>query len=140
MPLISFGAILTFAESMELQDAVFYRALTASPAAGNATSLFDQLATEGEKNIKLIQRTRRENVTEMILEPIRDFTRKPFEIDPGDASTMDRGQAFAAARVLETRAADFYQTAAEKIRALPEVSRALKRLGKKRRERFARLS
>lgn len=140
MPLTSFGAILTFAESMELQDSVFYKALTGRSIAGNAASLFEQLAAEGEKNIKLIQRARRENVTEMILEPIQDFTRKPFEIDPGDPSTMDRGQAFAAALAIETRAKDFYHTAAEKIRALPEVSRELKRLGKKRGERLARLS
>lgn len=139
MLLSSFGAILTFAESLESGDAAFYRSVCESPGGGEQQSLFERFAAEGQKNVKNIQRTRRENVTEMILEPIQDFTREPFVVDPGDPSAMDPSQTLEAARLLETRAAAFYQAASEKIRALPEVSRALKRLGKKRKERLAAL-
>ncbi len=138
MPLSSFGAILTFAESMETQDAAFYRGLAV--VAVDLASLFEQFAAVGEKNVKTLQRVRRENVTEMILEPISDFSRAPYGIDPGDPSTLDPGQALAAAVVLEKRAVDFYQTASQKIRALPEVSSALKRLGKKRKDRLPMVS
>ncbi|MGD8250811.1 MAG: hypothetical protein PVH30_01765 [Desulfobacterales bacterium] len=138
MPLSSFGAILTFAETMEASDAGFYRKLAV--VAVDKAPLFEQFAADGEKNVKTLQRVRRENVTEMILEPISDFFRAPYGIDPGDPSALDSGQALAASTVLEKRAVDFYQTASQKIRALPEVSRSLKRLGKKRKERLPMVS
>ena len=45
----------------------------------------------------------------------------------------------AAAATLERRALRYYTDAAEKIRALPEVARALKTLAKKRAKRIAHI-
>ncbi len=134
MPLNSFGAILTFAETLESRDAAFYGGLAA------AGTPYEGFAGEGRKHIQILQRTRRENVTEMILEPIQDFTREPYDTDPGDPSALSPEEARAAAAALETRAAEFYRAAAEKIAALPEVARALRQLAKKRQVRLARLS
>jgi hypothetical protein len=52
---------------------------------------------------------------------------------------MDLTGILAAADMLENRAIRYYKDAAEKIRALPEVSRALKTLAKKRTKRIAQL-
>ena len=140
MPLNSFGAILVFAESLEQKDASFYRAWAGCLQGDAPAGFLENLARESDKNIQEIQRIRRENVTEMILEPIRDFSRTPYEITTCTPDALNGVRLAQEARALEIRARDFYQHAAEKLRALPEVARELKRLGKKRNERLSKLS
>ncbi|MCG6908933.1 MAG: hypothetical protein LJE94_02275 [Deltaproteobacteria bacterium] len=131
MPLINFGSILSFAEELEKQDEDFYAAVAANPAFSDQKDLFEQFLKDARKNIKTVQRTRRENVTEMILEKINDFTRAPYceEVDPAEAESI--GDILDSARCLEKRAERYYTDAAVKIKALSEVSRALKTIGKK---------
>ena len=131
MPLENFGSILNFAEELENQDEAFYSAAASNPACTEYKNLFEQFAAEARKNIKTIQRTRRENVTEMILEPIRDFTRAPYCEECEGAAIMEAAEVLSSAKTLEARAERYYTEAAVKIKALPEVSRALKILGKK---------
>jgi len=140
MPLTNFGSILNFAEELETQDRDVYMALAANPACSGHSQMFDHFAIEGKKNIQNIQRTRRENVTEMILEPIKDFNRQPFCETCDVADSMDMDDALAALKRLEERAIRYYIEAGEKIKALPEVARALKQLAKKHRTRLQRLS
>lgn len=139
MPLTNFGAVLNFAEKMEQDDRAFYRQASTTDAAASYRLLFEMFTKEGQKNISLVQRTRRENVTEMILEPIRDFARDSYQESVGDVAGMDLAAILAAADALENRAVRYYGDAAEKIRALPEVSRALKTLAKKRTKRLGQL-
>lgn len=140
MPLENFGSILNFAEELENQDQQFYLAAAANPACGDHVALFTELAAEAGRSMKVVQRTRRENVTEMILEPIRDFTRASFCEACEGAAVQSAAEVAATARRLETRAERYYAEAAEKIRALPEVARALRGLGKLRKARLAKLS
>ena len=132
MPLINFGSILNFAEEIEKQDLGFYQAAAGNPACTALKELFEQFAKDGRKNIQVAQRTCRENVCEMILEGIEGFFRAPFveKIDGGDA--LDAAAVVETAKRLENRAIRYYQEAAAKMKALPEVSRALKTMGKKR--------
>jgi rubrerythrin len=139
MPLINFGSILNFAEELESQAMEFYRSAAASPAGAAYRADFEGFVAEAQKNIQTVKRTRRENVTEMILESIRDFTRAPFCIECGDAPSMNPEMILATARRLEERAENYYLQAAEKIKALSEVARTLKILGKKHTARLKRL-
>ena len=139
MPLTNFGAILNFAEKVEQEDMEFYRKVSSTAAAEPYRLLFDMFVGEGKKHISLVQRTRRENVTEMILEPIRDFVRDSYQLTVDDAGAMDSTAILTAAVALENRAIRYYSDAAEKIRALPEVSRALKTLAKKRTQRLGQI-
>ncbi len=131
MPLENFGSILNFAEELEQQDEAFFSAAAGNPACAEQKALFEQFAADAAKNIKNIQRTRRENVTEMILEPIKDFVRAPFCEECEGAATMSASEVLEAAKILEDRAERYYTEAAVKIKALPEVARALKTVGKK---------
>jgi rubrerythrin len=140
MPLENFGSILNFAEELESQDEVFYSSLAANPACAHHKALFEQFAADAKKNIKTIQRTRRENVTEMILEPIRDFTRAPYCEECQGADTMDASEALNSAKTLEERAERYFTEAAQKIKALPEVARALKTIGKKHAAHLTKLA
>jgi rubrerythrin len=140
MPLENFGSILNFAEEIESQDQAFYEAAAGNPACAAFRQLFSELAGEAGKNVKAIQRVRRETVTEMILEPIRDFVRAPFCEACEGANVMSAAEVLATARRLEARAQRYYTEAAEKISALPEVSRSLKAFGKIRKARQAKLA
>lgn len=139
MPLTNFGAILNFAETVERDDMEFYRNASDSAAASAYRDLFDAFAAEDKKNIAVVQRTRRENVTEMILEPIHNFSRGDYQLGMLDLQDMDNDAILAAAAAIEDRALRYYTDAAAKIRALPEVSRSLKMLAKKRDKRIEKL-
>jgi len=131
MPLENFGSILNFAEELELQDLGFYKTVAENPACADHKHMFAEFAAAIEKNVKAVQRTRRENVTEMILEPIKGFMRAPFCEVCGAAGLMTADEALKTARRLEDRAVRYYTEAATKIKAQPEVARALKAVGKK---------
>lgn len=132
MQLNSFGTILSFAEELEKKDEAFYSAALNNPECASRKSLFEQFLADSKKNQKNIQRTRRENVTEMILEGISDFTSDAFELEHGDPGDMVESEILDLAKKLENRAESYYQEAAQRIKALPEVVRALKMIGKKR--------
>ena len=139
MPLENFGSILNFAEELESQDQEFYAAAAANPACAPCRVLFAELADEAGRNIVTVQRIRRENVTEMILEPVQDFKRAGFCEICEAAATLSAAEALETATRLEARADRYYGEAAEKLKALTEVSRALKTLGKNRKAHIVRL-
>ena len=139
MPLENFGSILNFAEELELQDLGFYKTVADNPACAEYKPMFAELAATVDKNVQAVQRTRRENVTEMILEPVRGFMRAPFCEECGAAGLMTADDALKTARRLEDRAVRYYTEAAAKIKALPEVARALKAIGKKHAAHLAKL-
>jgi rubrerythrin len=140
MPLENFGSILNFAEELEKQDQAFYSAVAGNPACAEHKELFEQFAANAGKNLKAVRRTRRENVTEMILEPIKGFTRAPFCEECAEADSMNIEDALATAKRLVDRAERYYTEAAAKIKALPEVSRALKTICKKHKAHRERLA
>jgi Ferritin-like domain len=140
MPLQNFGSIMNFAEELERLDQRFYEAALTNPACSAHVQLFTELAAEAGKNVKTVQRLRRENVTEMILEPVQDFTRASFCEDCADAAVLTAAEVLKAAKRLEGRAERYYIEAAGKIQALSEVSRALRTLGKIRKARAAKIS
>lgn len=131
MPLNNFGSILTFAEELERMGMAFYEDAAGNPACAECAAQFQQFAKDGRKQIQTIQRTRRENVTEMILEQIRDFYRAPYAKVYADPAGRPLDSVLTDARQIEETAEAFYLAAMEKIKALPEVARALKLIGKK---------
>jgi len=132
MPLKNFGSILNFAAELEAADHDFYKAAAVNPTSAPHRAVLEELAAEKKKNEKLMLRACRESVCEMILEPIVDFTREPFLSGREGTQTMSWKQLRQKALDLEGKALEFYTEAAEKIQALPEVSRALTRTGSRR--------
>jgi len=139
MPLINFGSILGFAEELEKQELAFYNDAALNEACLAYSELFTGFAKEAQNNIKTIQRTRRENVTEMILENVEGFTRAPYCLECGLAAEMGAAEVLETACKLEDRAVRYYTAAADKLKAQREVARALKLIGKKREARKVKL-
>ena len=131
MELKNFGSILNFAAELEAGDGGFYQCAAQNPACQSCKDLFEGLSKEHKQNEQRILRVRRENVTEMILEPIKDFTRFPFALECSGAERMDLAGVLETAQKIETRSEHYYREAAEKLKALPEVTGELKRIGKK---------
>jgi len=140
MPLTSFGSILTFAEEFEIQDMAFYSGAVNNPDCDRFKSLVELFIKECKKYIVIIQRTRRENVTEMILEPIQDFVRAPFLIKEKDARGMSEAEVLETIKTIEQRSVDYYSTASKKMKSLPEVANALKLLAKKHTARLKKVN
>jgi rubrerythrin len=140
MELKNFGSILNFAVELEAADQAFYKALAANPACAEQKDLFEALGAEAKKNGQVMLRTRRENVTEMILEPIYGFSSESFLADRKGAEKTGPVQAVSMAYELEDKAEGFYTEAAEKMEALREASRALARAAKRRAANKTRLT
>lgn len=139
MPLKNFGSILNFAAELEASDRAFYLAASVNSSCAENKTLFEEFAVDEKKNEKTMLRTRREHVTEMILEPIHDFSREPFLTDKAGVETMTLEQVLAKAAEIEEKAQRFYAKAAEKLSALPEVGRTLARTARRRAAHRARL-
>ena len=131
MPLNNFGSICNFAEAMENLIVSFYESAAANPACAEMAERYRRFAKDSRKHVKTLQRIRRENVTEMILEPIRDFLRDPFVLEYADPADRSPEAVLADARRIEETAEALYRTATEKINAMPEAARAMKTVGKK---------
>ena len=121
MELATFGAIMTFALELEQRAAVFYE----EAAHGSLQEPFSDLARMAHKRAKRIERTRREGIAEMILEPITGMNGEDYlvELVPGRDEIERLSQAI---RLAET-SIRFYQDAAEKI-PVKEVARTCQRM------------
>ncbi len=118
MELSTFGAILRFAIELEKGAAAYYE--RAAQAAASSPQGLSDLAQAHHKRRQLAEQTRRENVTEMILEPIYGLREEDWRVDLEGAGW---GQAVA----LEGKLRGFYIAAAAKV-SIPQVARILRRM------------
>ena len=83
MELTTFGSIMKFA--MDCEEEIVS---TLEGMAGNADLppfgyLLDRIISEGKKNMKVLERTRREGINEVILHPITDLDSDNYSLqDP----------------------------------------------------------
>ncbi len=128
MQLANFGAVLSFAIEFEQELADFYRQVMAVAPASLSASL-QQFIDGGEKRKKLIERARREQIAEMILEPITGYQSEDYALGAVPVAGADVAAFQAAIRQVEKLAADFYTVGAQKL-SVPEVKRLFVRLAK----------
>lgn len=140
MELGTFGAIMRFALEVENEVTSFYESAKELVEDQELAGLFDILADRGQKRAKTIERVRRENVTEMILEPITGLdseTYKPVTVIPEDP---DDGAIQEVAVEIEKNLQSFYTQAAVKIDFLSEVAYSFELLAEANEEASERLS
>ena len=83
-------------------------------------------------------KTRRENVTEMILEPVTGLQQEDYEIDLKVPEVTEDAGLLKAALMLEEREKKFFQDASSKV-SLPEVARIFRKVAQKKEENLTRL-
>jgi rubrerythrin len=139
MELNTVGAVLTFAIKLEGYSAEFYLQ-AASRAEDSATGeVFLSLAGARRKRKERVERSRREFVNEMLLEPISGLKASHNLVETELTSEMDSHAALRLARGLEEQSEALYLEAAEKISHLPQLARVFKKLGQETAEHKLRL-
>jgi hypothetical protein len=138
MALSTFGAIMGFAAEIVQQTEAFYRTMVQKAKDPILCGALQVLLEEEGKNYSLMEKTRRENVTEMILEPIAELDQGHYEIETkGMDQTKDAGL-LKTAMILEERERRFFSEMSDKV-PLPEVRRIFRKVAQKKEKSLAKL-
>lgn len=127
MKLGTTGAVLAFAIDLEARSVEFYqRAATLAKDPAHTEVLLSLAEAKGERK-KLLERSRREYVNEILLEPIDGLEASPRLAETDLSCAEDPSATRQAAEALEAESQRLYLEAAELI-TLPQIARVLKRL------------
>lgn len=138
MSLTTFGAIMGFAAEITRQAGETHKNLVQRAKDLTLREIFQALSAEGGKNHSLMEKTRRENVTEMILEPITGLRQEDYDVDLIVVDQMEDADLLRAALVLEEREKKFFSDVSMKV-SLPEVARIFRKMAQKKEENLERL-
>jgi rubrerythrin len=138
MALTTFGAIMGFAAESAGKAEEIYKVLAQKANDSTLKEVLQVLSEEEGKNHALMIKARRENVTEMILEPVTDLHQEDYEIDPKAANPTDDAGLLKAAVMLEERGKRFFQDASSKL-SLPEVGRIFRKVAQKKEANLTKL-
>ena len=128
MSLGTFGAVLKFALELETLGVAYYETATTITQNQELKSLFESLIAQGQKRTQTLMRVRRENTTEMILEPISGLSSQKYRLQTECPPECPDDQLIQLARTLEDQIHQFYIDAAEKLGFLSEVADIFERL------------
>jgi len=120
MELSTFGAIFKLAIELEKEALAYYERAAQSGAPAPLQETLTALARAHKKRQQAAEQMRREQVTEMILEPIYGLHEEDFAVDlsaPGWQKAPE----------LESKIHAFYAAAAGKV-SIPEVARRFRKL------------
>ena len=138
MALSTFGAIMGFAAEITGRTADTYKTMVQIAKGPGLKEILQALSVEGEKSHSLMEKTRRENVTEMILEPISGLHQEDYEIDLKVTDQMRDADLLKAALAFEEREKKFFSDVSSKV-PLPEVARIFRKLAQKKQENLTKL-
>jgi rubrerythrin len=131
MDLGTTGSILSFALKLEKQLSAFYDRYASELSNADVKEAFVEIQKIQKKRERVLSRFRRENVTEMILEPIHEFESDEFELVIFLEAPQDDSSLIASAIKIEENTQSFFLRASEKTKFLPEVSEEFKRISDK---------
>ncbi len=138
MALSTFGAIMGFAAEMVQQTEAFYETMIQKAQDPILREALQVLLEEEEKNYSLMEKTRRENVTEMILEPIAGLHPGDYEIEAKGMDQTKDVDLLKTALILEERERRFFSEVSDKV-PLPEVGRIFRKVAQKKEGALAKL-
>ena len=138
MALTTFGAIMGLAAEITEQTEEIYKTLAQKAKDPTLREVLQVLSVEEGKSHSLMERTRRENVTEMILEPITGLRQEDYGIDLKVVDPMEDPDLLRAALILEEREKKFFNDVSIKV-PLPEVARNFRKMVQKKQENLTKL-
>ena len=138
MALTTFGAIMGFAAEMAGKTEEIFKTFVSKAKNQGLREVLQGLAEEDAKNHGLMVRTRRENVTEMILEPVAGLQQEDYEIDLNVPELTEDADLLKAALIIEERQRRFFRDVSLKV-PLPEVARIFRKAAQKKEENLIRL-
>ena len=138
MALTTFGAIMGFAAEMAGKTEEIFKTFVSKAKNQGLREVLQSLAEEEAKNNALMVKTRRENVTEMILEPVAGLQQEDYEIDLNVPELTEDADLLKAALMIEERQRRFFRDVSLKV-PLPEVARIFRKAAQKKEENLTRL-
>jgi len=128
MELGTFGAVMKFALELESSTLTFYEEAITKLSEDDLNAIFETLKESCSKRIKTLERIRRENVTEMILEPITGLNNDEYSLELGIDTSATNETLCQSAIKLEEMRRRFYEKGSVKIDFLIEAATAFDRL------------
>ncbi|UCE11461.1 MAG: hypothetical protein JSW61_05890 [Candidatus Thorarchaeota archaeon] len=122
MELGTFGAVLSYALDIEQRSSAFFEEIVDRVVRQDARAVFEDIMLKGQRRIRNLMRVRRENVTEMILEPITGLDSDDFPLKTGASPEADDSALIGIAAAVQDTLKEFFTAAASKISFLPEAS------------------
>ncbi|MHA1577793.1 MAG: hypothetical protein ACTSU3_10570 [Candidatus Thorarchaeota archaeon] len=124
----TFGAIMKFAMEIESITSEFYKSAAENITDAELKGLFEKFESRSTKRIKLLERVRRENVTEMILESITDLDSDAYILSTEISENVDNKSIVGICLEIEEKRFKFFEQSALKIGFLIEAADAFERL------------
>lgn len=141
--IVTFGAMIKFALELEHTAQRFYQEAAGEKHWQHAQT-FSSFATECAKREASLERLRRENVNEILLEPIVGLEEGDYRISPDLARVTTFSQVIGHALEMEEKICHFYTDSASKAKSiLAEASRIFEKLASQnatRKEKLKSLS
>jgi hypothetical protein len=138
MELGTFGAVMAFASQVVTQSAEFYEAACNRALGPELKEVLKALQDGARKDCATMERTRRESVTEMILEPIAGLRREEYEVSVGEVAPGADAEILKTALLLEERDQRFFRDLSARL-PLPEVARILRKVAVRKEETIIKL-
>jgi len=123
----TFGAVMKFAIQIEEDSKTFYEAALGVIQNDEINATLKSLVQRIDKRLEILERVRRENVTEMILEPIKDLESNDYLIISEMEKESNSMKILEIAVYNEGKRQSFFQIAAEKIEFLIEAATVFER-------------
>jgi hypothetical protein len=136
MSLNTFGAVMNFTAEIFRRSADFYRTAASKARDPKLRESLHGLQKEAEKHQSLMEQIRRENVTEMILEPVSGLAAEEFRGIPQLRENALDGDFLRAAVEIESGQQIFLAQASARV-CLPEAARAFRKISDKKKTNLA---
>jgi septum formation topological specificity factor MinE len=138
MALTTFGAIMGYAAEMVRRSGEVYQVAVQKAQNPALREALEILLAEERKNQSLMEKTRREHVTEMILEPISGLQQEDYEMDIEVSGQSADADLLGIALTLEEKEKKFFADASARI-PLPEVARIFRKMVQKKESNLMKL-
>ncbi|TFG31191.1 hypothetical protein EU527_13015 [Candidatus Thorarchaeota archaeon] len=123
MELGTAGSILSYALDLEAKATEFYQKSIEGNISADVKEAFEENNQRHRKIAKTLDRMRKENVTEMILEPVHDFESDDFVIEITHIQST-----VVVAKKIEQTILEYLRASAEKVAFLPQMKEMLEDL------------
>ncbi len=138
MGLTTFGAVMGFAAAMVKRSVEVYTSCIDRVNDPVLRESLQGLLEEEKKNVALMEQTRRENVTEMILEPITGLDEQHYGMDMEVPAPVRDVDLLEIALSFVENEYHFFSDAAGRV-PLPEVARTFRKAAQKKERTLERL-
>ncbi|MHA1481191.1 MAG: hypothetical protein ACTSQZ_07200 [Candidatus Thorarchaeota archaeon] len=124
----TFGAVMKFAMELESIAAEFYKFASSKASDADLVNLLEKLVNRSTKRNKILERVRRENVTEMILEPITGLDSDSYNLKTNIPENPDDKSLLGICIGTEEKRFKFFSEGSAKIGFLIEAADTFERL------------